>query len=60
MVSIGKGGSMAEKWQSIFGNDRFWEYVAQIQMDRRDPADILEPWMKKNHPEYFEEEIEQA
>ena len=47
---------MAEKWQSIFENDRFWEYIAQIQIDRHDPADILEPWMKKHHPEYFEDE----
>jgi hypothetical protein len=45
-----------DKEASIFENHRFWEYVAQIKIDGHDPADILEPWMKKHHPEYFEEE----
>jgi hypothetical protein len=44
-----------DKEASIFKNHRFWEYVAQIKIDGHDPADILEPWMKKHHPEYFED-----
>ena len=44
---------MTEKQQSIFENDRFWEYVAQIKIDGHDPADILEAWLKEHKPDYF-------
>jgi len=40
--------------KDIFDNDRLWEYVAQIQIDKHDPADVLEAWMKEHNPEYFE------
>jgi len=43
-----------EKTDSILGNDRFWEYVAQIRIDGADPADILEVWLKEHNPEFLE------
>jgi len=43
------------KTQNIFNNDRFWEYVAQIKIDKHDPADILEAWMKEHNPDYFKD-----
>jgi hypothetical protein len=51
---------MTEKQQSIFENDRFWEYVAQIKIDGHDPADILETWLKEHNPEHFEDSEETA
>jgi hypothetical protein len=44
-----------KKAKDIFGNDRFWEYVAQLKIDKHDPADILEAWLKEHNPDYFEE-----
>jgi len=39
---------------SIFEDNRFWEFVAQIKIDKHDPADILEAWLKEHKPDYFE------
>ena len=49
---------MNEKQQTIFDDHRFWEYVAQIKIDKHDPADILEAWLKENKPDYLEDEAE--
>jgi len=45
----------AEEQVSIFANDRFWEYVAQLRIDKHDPADILESWLKEHNPDYFKD-----
>ena len=47
-----------KKEQSIFNDHRFWEYVAQLKIDKHDPADILEAWLKEHNPEYFEDTTE--
>jgi hypothetical protein len=47
---------MEEKRQSIFDDDRFWEYVIQIRLDGHDPVDVLEDWLKEHNPEHFQEE----
>ncbi len=44
-----------KKEQSIFDDHRFWEYVAQIRIDKHNPADILEAWLKEHKPDYFED-----
>ena len=49
---------MNEKRQSIFENDRLWEYVMQIKLDKHDPADILEAWLRKN-TDYFDDEADE-
>lgn len=41
--------------KSLFDNDRLWEYVAQLNIHRHDPADILEAWLKGHQPVYFED-----
>ncbi len=41
--------------KSTFDNDRLWEYVAQLNIDGQDPADILESWLKVHNPDYFED-----
>jgi hypothetical protein len=38
---------------SVFENDRLVEYAIQIRLDKHDPADILESWLKENKPDYF-------
>jgi len=42
--------------KSTFDNDRLWEYVAQLNIDGHDPADVLEAWLKEHNPDYFDDE----
>jgi hypothetical protein len=44
------------KPQSTFEDPRFWEYVAQIKIDKHDPADILEAWLKEHNPAFLEDD----
>jgi len=41
---------------AIIGNDRLWEYYAQIKIDGHEPADILEAWLKEYNPEFLEDD----
>ena len=53
--AVGGNDVATVKTETIFDNDRFWEYVAQLKIDKHDPADVLESWLKEHKPDYFED-----
>ena len=44
------------KPESTFRDPRFWEYVAQINIDGHNPTDILEAWLKENNPDFLKDD----
>jgi len=51
-----KSPGNGKKWKSIFEDDRFLMYVAQIRLDGHDPADILKVWLKEHNPEFLKDD----
>ena len=42
--------------KGLIEDKKFWEYAIEIKIMGYDPVDILKEWLKKNNPEYLEDD----